>query len=382
MRIFLFLFFYYSFLLWYGIEFLSFSIVEVKSIQYFWPLKYILHFSFSLFGHNDFALRFPQIVISFLSSVLFLKISEDYFEKRSDIFFNLVIFLLIPGFIISSLIVNKSIYLIFCTLLFIYFYKHYRFFSYLLLILYVFLDYSFISLYFALVFFAIYKKDTKFLFFVLLLLAVNANFFDYRITGKPRGYFLDVLGTYILIFSPFVFIYFLYTLYKGFFFRKDIIFFISVFSFFLSILLSFRQRIKIDDFAPYVLPYVIFMVKIFLSSYRVRLPVFRKWYRILFVFLFTTLVIFDIALFLNRYTPARGLSGSFYFIRPLSKELKQKRIDNVKCNNEYFCGALYFYGLKKGNKYYLFYEKKKNLVSIFHKQKKVLEIDVSKLNTL
>ncbi|MEO1923136.1 MAG: hypothetical protein ABGX25_01305, partial [Nautiliaceae bacterium] len=314
MKIFFFLLFYYSFLLWYGIEFLSFSIVEVKSIEHFWPLEYILQFSFSLFGHNDFALRLPQIIISFLSSVLFLKISEDYFEKRSDIFFNLVIFLLIPGFIISSLIVNKSIYLLFCTLLFIYFYKHYRFFSYLLLILYIFLDYSFISLYFALVFFAIYKRDSKFLLFVLILLAVNANFFDYRITGKPRGYFLDVLGTYILIFSPFVFIYFLYTLYKGFFFKKDIIFFISVFSFLLSILLSFRQRIKIDDFAPYVLPYVIFMVKIFLSSYRVRLPVFRKWYRILFIFLFATIIIFDIALFLNRYTPARGLSGSFYFI--------------------------------------------------------------------
>jgi len=371
-------FLYYIFLYWYGVSFLSFSMVEAKSIENFYLLQFLLK---NLNINDDYFLRLIPLTLSFLSLLLFYDISKVYLKEKYK-YFATLIFIFIPGFIISSLIINKAIFLIFFTLLFIFTFKRFRFVSYILLIGYIFIDYSFVALYFSLIFYAIYKKDTKLLFFVLALLAVNANYFDVKINGKPKGYLLDILGTYILIFSPFVFVYFLFTLYKGFLVKKDILFFVGAFSFLLSILLSFRQRIKIDDFAPFVLPYVIYMIKIFLNSYKVRLPRFRKSYKILFVGLFSSMLIFDVSLFLNQYTPAKNLSSTFYFTKNLVFFLKENKIQNVKCNNLYFCKSLYFYGLKPGNEYFINYYAKKDKVSIFHKQKRFLNIDVSNLNTL
>ncbi len=382
MRLLLFFFFYYLFLLWYGVNFLSFSIVEAQSYEKVWFLKYIYEIFFVFLGKNDLTLRIVPVFFSILSVIIFYLISKSYFKKQKDLEFNVIIFSLIPGFIISSLIVNKSIFLIFLTLLFVYTYKKNKLFSYLLLFSYAFIDYAFINLYFALIFYAIYKKDTKFLFFVLFLFAINANIFNYEIGGKPRGYFLDVLGTYFLIFSPFVFVYYVYTLYKGAFLQKDIIYYISALTFLLSILLSFRQHIRIDDYAPFALIYIIYMVRIFLNSYRVRLPQFRRGYKIIFSFLFGSLILFDAAIFLNRYTPAKNLSNSFYFIKPIVKILKNKKINYIACNNKYLCKSLYFYGINKGEEFYLKYSKRERKVSIFHKKRKIYEINVSNLNTL
>jgi 4-amino-4-deoxy-L-arabinose transferase-like glycosyltransferase len=369
-------------LFWYGINFLSFSIVEVESIDKFWPLKYVFELSVLLFGKTDVALRVPSLFFSALSVILFYNISRFYFKKQNDMLFATVIFSLIPGFIISSLIVNKSIYLIFLTLLFIYLYKTGEKISYVLLFFLAFVDYSFIVLYLGLIFYSINKKYNKLLIFSLFLLAINANYFNYTIDGKPKGYFLDVIGTYILIFSPLVFVYFLYSIYKGFFYKKDIIFYVAVTAFLSSVLFSFRQRIKIDDYAPFVLPYLIYMVKIYINSYRIRLPKLRRGYKLLFFVLFSSLIIFDIALFLNKYTPARELSESFYFIKPLSNFLVNKKINYISCNNRNLCFALHFYGIKKGNEYKIYYSKRKKRVSIFHKNKLITNVSVSKLNTL
>jgi len=374
---------FYLFLFWYGVSFLSFSIVDVRSIDHFPILNYILKISFLFFGKNDFALRLPGIIAGFASTILFYKITRFYLKKEKDLFFATLIFMLIPGLIISSLIVNKSVYIIFLTLLFVYLYKTNKILSYILLASLVFLDYSFISLYFALIFYSVYKKDNLLLILTLLFLTLNANYFNYDIGGKPKGHFLDLFGTYFLIFSPFVFVYFLFSIYKGIVDKKrDIVFFIAFFTFIISVILSFRQRIKIDDYAPFTLIYIVYMVKYFLNSYRVRLPKLRKTYKTMFIVLFTSLIVFDFALFFNRYTPAKNLSSSYYFIKPLVKKLKQENIGYVTCNNNRLFRALEFYGVKKGTKYKLIYTKQENKVSIFHKNVKILEINVSKLNTI
>ncbi len=374
---------FYIFLMYYSITFLSFSITDVKGIEKFPLLTNILNFSFDIFGKNDFALRLPSILTGFFSTIIFYHITKFYLRKEKDRIFATLIFMLIPGAIISSVIINKSIYLIFLTLLFIYFYKIKKIISYLILVLMVFLDKSCISIFFALIFYSIYKKDNLLLILSLIFLAINANYFNYDIGGKPRGYFLDIFGTYFLIFSPFVFVYFLFSVYKGTVDqKKDIIFFIAFFTFLISIILSFRQRIKIDDYAPYILIYLIYMVKYFLNSYRVRLPQFRKTYKFIFIFLFSSLILFDIALFLNKYTPAKKLTISYYFIKPLAEKLKQNEFNYLDSNNKRLIKALNFYGIKKGNKYKLIYYKSENKVSIFHKNKKIAEFDVSKLNTL
>jgi len=373
---------FYLFLLWYGINFLSFSIVDIKSIENFPILNNILDVSIYLFGKNDFAIRIPGIIMGFLSTLLFYKLTFFYLKKEKDRFFSAFIFMLIPGMIISSLVINKSIYIIFSVLLFAYLYKNLKVLSYFLLFFFIFLDKSYISLYFALVFYALYKKDNFLLVLSLIFLALNANYFNYVIKGKPKGYFLDIFGTYFLIFSPFVFLYFLYSIYKGVLDKKkDIVFFIAFFAFIISTILSFRQRIKIDDYAPFTLIFIIYMVKYFLNSFRVRLPKFRTMYKFIFGFLFGSLILFDLVLFFNSYTPAKNLTNSYYFIKPLVKILKEHKINYIKSNNKYLQTALNFYGINSGDKYILIYKKNKK-VSIFHKNRKLLEIDVSKLNTI
>ena len=370
------IFLYYIFLYAYGVNFLSFSIFEAESVDKFWLLKTI----FEYIPKNDYVLRLIPLIFSFFSFILYLKISKFYLKEKY-LYFSSLTFLFLPGFLISSIILNKAIFLIFETLLFIYLYKRKEILGYIFLALIVFSDYSLVALYFSLIFYAGYKKDVKLLFYIIFLFAINANYFDYVIKGKPRGFFIDVFGTYFLIFSPFVFVYFLYTIYKGFFYKKDVIFFIGVGSFLISLLLSFRQRIKIDDFAPFVLPYTIYMHKIFLSSYKVRLKKFRWPYKLLFVFLFSSMIIFDFFFLFSNEKLVYNLKKDFYFIRPLALFLKNHHIDKVSCNNKFLCRALNFYGINSGDRFYIKYSKSKNRVSIFHNKKELYNISVSKLNT-
>ncbi|MEO1927959.1 MAG: glycosyltransferase family 39 protein [Nautiliaceae bacterium] len=345
-------------------------------------IKYILDFSVYIFGHNDVAVRLPGVLVSAFSLYFFYKIALFYL-KRKDALLATYLYFLIPGVIVSSLIINKAIYLIFLTLLFIYLYHTLRKISYLVLILLAFIDYSFIPLFFSLIFFAVYKRDNILVFLSLILLAFNFFYFHYDIGGKPKGHFIDLIGIYFLIFSPFVFVYFLYSLYKCLFFKKkNLIFFISAFSFLFSLILSFRQKIKVDDYAPFMVIFMVCMVKVFLNSYRVRLPNFRIIHKILFIVLLISLISFDVGVFFNFSTPARKLTSSYYFIKPLVEILKSNKIDYVYSDNDAFMKALNFYGIKKGGKYFIEYNKKNSQVFIIYNKKVILKINVSKLNTL
>ncbi len=372
----------YLFLFLYGANFLSFSITDVKGMESFPFIKYMLDFSIYMFGANDFAIRLPGVLVSAFSLYLFYNTALFYL-KRKDALWATYLYFLIPGVIVSSLIINKAIYLIFLTLLFVYFYHTLRKISYLVLILLAFIDYSFISLFFSLIFFAVYKRNKTLVFLSLILFAFNFFYFHYDIGGKPKGHFIDLIGIYFLIFSPFVFIYFLYSLYKCLFFNeKNLIFFISAFSFLFSLILSFRQKIKVDDYAPFMVIFMVCMVKVFLNSYRVRLPNFRIIHKILFIVLLISLISFDVGVFFNFSTPARKLTSSYYFIKPLVKILKSNKIDYVYSNNDAFVRALNFYGIKKGGKYFIEYDKKNSQVFIIYNKKVILKINVSKLNTL
>jgi len=378
MRIAIYFLFYYSLLFWYAIN-LNIGDFEVLSLQNSNLINYISNFFFSLFGKTNFSLRLPSLIFSFFSIILYYKIAKFYLKSEREVNFTLIIFSLMPGFIIASLLYDKSIYLIFLTLLFIYTFLYYRFYSYILLALYTLFDYSFISLYFGLIFYSIYKKDTKFLIYSLILLMINANYFHYDIGGHPRGYFIDAFVVYLSIFSPFVFIYFLYAIFKM-IKKPTFLWFISFFALLFSIILSFRQKIKIDDYAPFVIVSVIFMIKIFISDYKIRLKIFRKPFKILFVFLFLSLITFDILLLSSRYFINKKIVTQFNSSQEIAHFLKKHKIDNVYCSDKTFCKKLYFYGLKKGGKYYLIFDKRSKKVSILHNKVKLYDEYVSKLN--
>jgi len=368
--------FYYLFLAIYA-NYMDIGDLEIAYLSKSYPITLIENIFLS-FGNNNFLLRLPSLLLSIFSVFLYYKISQKYLKKTKDIYFSTIIFSLLPGFLMASLLFNKSIYLIFLVLIFLYSFLYFRFYSYLILLSLTIVDYSFIVLYMGLIFYSIYKRDTKFLIYSVFLLAINANYFHYAIGGKPQGHFIDILLIYFAIFSPFVFVYFLYSLIKiG---KPNLLWFISSWSLLFSILLSFRQRIKIDDYAPYVIISVVFMVYIFFSDYRIRLKIFRPFYKKLFIFLFSSLIIFDLFLLGSPYIIDKKIVSQFRYSKKIADFLKQRNIDFISCNNAKLCKKLYFYGVKKGNNYYLKFNRKEKKVSISHNHKKIYTFYVSKLN--
>ncbi|NPA55861.1 MAG: hypothetical protein GXO40_05810 [Epsilonproteobacteria bacterium] len=362
---------YYLVLLYYA-YYMDVGTVEIK---YLLEHRLLFLFETSLSVYNNLLFRLPSLVLSALSLLLYYQIAKKYLSSK-DAALAIVIFSLMPGFIIASLLCNKSIYLIFLVILFIWSFLYYRFAAYVLLLLYTVVNYSFIFLYLSLFFYAVYKKDARFMAYSIILFAINANYFNYDIAGHPRGYFVELLLVYLAIFSPFVFIYFLYSLIKT--QQKSLLWFISFVSLGLSILLSFRQQIKIDDFAPFVIVYVVFMVRVFLYNYRIRLKIFRSSYRMLFGFLLGSLLVFDMFILSSPYVLHENIVTQFRYTNRIYKYLKTHNIDSVYCNDELFCKKLYFYGLKKGRKYYLLLDEKHKKVSIFHNQKKISQFFFSK----
>ena len=370
--------FYYSFLLFYS-NYLNIADFEILTLQNDSLFSVFQNYIFNLFGKSNITLRVPSIILSIFSLFFYYKISEKYLKKRGDIYFAIIIFSLIPGFLFASILFNKAIYIIFFTLLFLYTFLYYRFISYILLLFYTLIDDSFISLYLGILFFSIYKKDFKFIIYSLLLLMINANYFNYKIGGHPQGYFVDVLLIYFSIFSPFIFFYFIYSLLK---LAKtpNLLWFISIWGLIFSILLSFRQRILIENFAPFVIISIIFMIKIFLKEYRIRLKIFRQPYKILFIFLLCNLLFFDMLVLSSKLFFNKKIVSQFNYSKQIADRLKLNSIDKIQCNNKIFCEKLYFYGIKKGKRFFVYYDKNRQKVSISHNQKEIFQFYVSNLN--
>ncbi len=322
-------------------------------------LHYLVKFSTNIFGENDFALRIPFILFHVLSIFLIFEISKFYIKRDEDRLISVCTFVLLPGVVSSALLVNSASVVIFFTMLFVYLFLQKRVFLYsLLLPLLVFIDNSFFILYLGLIFYGLYEKNRYLVFIssLLFLLSLYLYGLDSIQHGKPRGYFLDTFGAYSLIFSPLIFLYFFYTMYqiliKG---KKSIVWFISFVSLVISILLSFRQRIIIEDFAPFVVISIPLMVQVFSKSYRTRLPELRGFHRIFFVFIFSFLILNFFATYFNQYfyryldKPSKHFAYKYHIVKELSQKLKDKNITNIKCDNKSLELRLKFYGVNKGN---------------------------------
>jgi len=180
----------------------------------------------------------------------------------------------------------------------------------------------------------------------MLLYGINTQ-------GLPEGHFLDTIGIYSAIFTPVVFVYIFYVLYKR-YLTKDIelLWFVSSVTFVVSLLLSFRQRIDIEHFAPYLIVALPIVAQTFSSSYRVRLKMFRSKYKIIFtvsvIFLiFNSLLMFlnkDLYLFLDE--PQKHFAYKMHIAKELAKELKSKGFTCVS-TKKHMQTRLKFYGVSK-----------------------------------
>lgn len=324
------------------------------------------------FGDNDIAVRSPFIILYVLSVVLMYFLTEDYFKKSFDRLVNVLIFMLLPGMLSAALLINSAIIVTFCLLVYLYYFKKYKKQNYYLLLFFLFVDNSFAILFLSLFFYGLYKKEDRLIYVSLLLFGISMYIYGFETTGKPKSYLLDTFAIYASVFSPFLFIYYLYSMYrltiKG---QRSLFWFISFTALIFSLLFSFRQKIYIEDFAPYVIITIPVMVKIFFNTLRVRLPEFRTRHYLLlkltlgFLLITSTLTLYNKPIYLLLKNPEKHFVYDYHFAKEIAEILKKNEINNIKLFDKRLLKRLEFYGIKEGSEYLVSLNQIQNYTYLF-----------------
>lgn len=281
-------------------------------------LYYLTHLSNGWFG-NGLDFRFPFILFGLLNFSLFWIMTQFYFSQKKERYLSTTIFALLPGIITSALLVNIAVIVISLVLLFIIFYeKQLLLGEVIIMFLLLFIHDASVIFFVAVALFSILKKDRKLFYTSLFLIFLYfLYFYNLDIGGRPKGEFLQLFGLYMALFSPLVFIYFFYALYRIWLReKKDILWYISFTAFVLSILLSLRQQVDMTDFAPYVVVSVVLMVVLYYQTIQVRLPQFQIWYQRGFIILFGSLILSAMVIFFHK--------SFFYILDDKSKHFAYK----------------------------------------------------------
>ena len=319
-------------------------------------LQLLIKSSIFIFGQNDYALRLPMIALHLSSAILLFKISKKYLKVERNRIWLLLIFILLPGVMSSAIIVNSAGLILFALLLFVYVHENHSIkTTYILLFCYMLIEGSFAILFVALALFSLYKKERNNFLFSAALFFGSLLLYGIDTHGSPKGYFIDSIGIYAAIFSPIIFIYIVYVLYRRYLTKDlDILWFIATVALVFSLLLSFRQRITIEYFAPYLILALPLVAQTFEHSYRVRLDLFRKKYRWVFVISLALLFVNSSVMFFNKYLyqvvkePKKHFSYNMHIAKELSKELKRRDIYCVNTDKK-MQKRLEFYGVTKCN---------------------------------
>ncbi|WP_457745158.1 hypothetical protein [Sulfurimonas sp.] len=354
-------------------------------------LQQITKFFIAIFGSNDLGLRFAMILFHLMSVVLMYLISKRYLHSERNRLWLVFIFILLPGVVSSALIVNHAGIIIFGLFLYIYLSDIFSLkYTNILLFLYAIIDPGFAYLFIGLLIYYLYTKNRLMAFYNLFLYIVAVNIYSIEVNGIPRGHLLDVLGIYSAIFTPIIFIYIFYVLYKRYLSDNiDKLWFISTTALLISLVLSFRQRIDIEEFAPYLIISLPLAAQTFVSSYRMRLKEHRKNYRLLFIIsvvlllLNTLVVFFNKELYLVIENPKKHFAYDMDVAKELSKVLKERDIHCVKSDYKMQL-RLRFYGIKECSLYTLkelpLASTKANNVTISYKNKDIYKANVTKIN--
>jgi hypothetical protein len=324
-------------------------------------VHYLVSFSTKLFGQTDLALRLPFILLHVASLVLLYKIGKLFLKRKLDRVVSIALYAMLPGVNSVAILVNGAYIAIFLTLLFIYLYMYgYKKASFLVLIVALFADNSFAILYLSLFFYSIFNKEKQLLVLSLVLFGLSMYMYGFDTGGKPKGYFLDALGVYAAVFSLFVFLYLVYALYRILIKEeKNLLWYISFSTLVLSLILSLRQKLLLEDFAAFVVIAIPLIVKVFFNSYRVRLPQHRKYHNMAFGVVFTFLILNLIVSYFNKplyhiiKKPENHLAYKYHIAKDLAQILKEKNINNINIEDKKLALRLKFYGIQNAGTYKL-----------------------------
>jgi len=285
-------------------------------------------------------LRVFYLFLGFLTVGLFYELSRRYFPKREDAYLSTFIFMFLPGILTATTLVNVAIIVLPLVLLFVLLYEkgHFIVLPFIMLALF-FIHEASIIFFVAVLLYTVIHKDKK------LIIVSSAFLFAFiylakgiEIGGRPSGHFIEIFGLYATVFSPLIFLYFFYAMYRILLReKKTLLWYISFTAFAFSLLLSIRQRVYITDFAPYVMIAIVLMLDVFNHSVRVRLPEFQKRYKwgfyvvMVFLALSAFVIVFHKMLFYAASDPSRHFANRIYTPYLLAEQLKAK---GVSCSDD------------------------------------------------
>ena len=317
-------------------------------------LGYILKLSAHFFGQNDLAVRGVMIFFHIASVALMYKVSKFYIKLEFDRIIAVLLFVLLPGTLASALIINNAGICIALALLCIYLFhiKKKILFS-LFFCLAFFIDGDFLIFYAGFFIFALYKRKPPLAWLSAILFLLTLYFFGFETNGRPSGHFIDTFGIFAAVFSPFVFIFFVYTIYRIWVKeKKDLLWFIAICSFCFCMIVSVRQRLELEQFLPFCVIATPLMVRVFFNSYRVRLPKFRKGHKIctglvmLFLVFNWSAIIFNQIFYLFLNDPTKHLTYKFDVAKELADKLKEAGVQDIATEDTRLALRLKFYGIK------------------------------------
>jgi hypothetical protein len=318
------------------------------------------HLLLNGYGLGPFlGIRVFFLLIGFLSIFLYYYVTRIYLEREDDRRLATAIYMLLPGIITALTLANISILVIPVVLLFLLAYDRGWLWAQALLMLILFVIHDASVVFFISIFiYAILRKKISLMMlsgFFLILSAVTLR--GVEIGGRPAGYFPDLFGLYAALFSPLLFIYFFYTMYRILLREeKNILWYISFFALVASLLLSVRQRVHLTDFAPYVVISVVLMLDTYYRSLRIRLPEYRRWYRVGFVSVMLVLVLSSLTIVFHKVffslmdNPKKHFAAKLYEPYWLAEKLKKEGIYCYDIFDSRVTTQLRFYGIESCKK--------------------------------
>lgn len=236
----------------------------------------------STYVDGIFGIRIFFILAGILSVGLFYVVAKDYLLNKQDAMMATALFIFLPSIIVGSVLANISILIFpFLLLYLIAYHRKIYFLEFLTAGAICYISDGSIIFFTALIFYSLMVKEWRTLVMSILFIAIL--YFQDRfieIGGKPIGHLVETFGLYATIFTPFLFLFFIFTI-NAIWIRepKNIIGYIAFVTFLITMLLSIRQRISIIDFAPYMLIGLIPMLARYFTTLRVRLPRFQGNYK-------------------------------------------------------------------------------------------------------
>jgi len=328
---------------------------EAYTLYYKDNIDHFLMQQFMPYIEGFFAFRVPFYFLGGVNILIYYALSKFYFKEQSDRYLSTVIFMLLPGIITSMILVNISVLVITLVLIFLLGYKHnWWWLQVISLIVLLFVHDSAIIFFISLAFYAYLSKEHRLFYFSLLLMFMSLFIGTLEIGGRPRGHFIEIFGLYVALFSPLVFVYFCYTLYRIHHEKKhDIIWYISTIGLLFSLFLSIRQRVAITEFAPYILIGTVFILRAYNESLKVRLKIYQKKYKRIFFMVMVTLVLGSITILFHKVLfslfedKSRHFAYTVYKPYWLAKKLKLQKSECYDTKFVKMRAQLRYYSIKE-----------------------------------